>query len=668
MQQLGQTRYVSDPRQRTLTLKMCGAISLLSLCPLALVAGPVPGAAPHSPGLEAVPRLTSATLSTRFFDFGNDLVGFQRTQTAVVVTNTGNATLKMNPSLSGDPGYSIVAQQSCGTELDAGKSCDVVLRYVPTRPSYPGVQETTLNLNFGNAVHGVPDTVAIRGVSATLKPGTVTPTGNPQVALYTMTLPFPGRIQVRFGETKSYGLKTWFQSTEKDNGKVSVLVAGMRADSTYHMSAFFQLKNGVEGGDVDHTFTTGDIPPTLKMNLTATTTPGMAPQPGIELVNPLTGLAAVDLAGNIIWTYSSPAIGPDDSIDGAKMLPDGNILLVFAPLSNKPIGHPNLTSETNLVNEIQEINLAGQVVKSLTIQQLDAALKTAPSSCVECKGLQVDTFHHDVTPMPNGHWLLLTSTVEALGPGTKPALDMPKRPVLGDVIIDVDENMQPVWAWSEFNHLDPNRHPYEFPDWTHSNALLYSPDDGNIVLSIRHQNWIFKIDYNNGEGDGHVVWSLGEGGTLKLVGGVDPTDWPYAQHGPNFFSTNTSGVFELGLMDNGDDRLYPAKSTCTPQATLPFSCLYSTIPVFRIDEKAKTATFVFHQKLPANLYSTFGGNAEILGNGDYEYDLCGLTSFGSLVREVTPEKDPQTVWSLSLSGNYFYRAFRIPSLYPGIEW
>jgi arylsulfate sulfotransferase len=622
-----------------------------------------------SVSVKVSPTLTTASLSTLFFDFGNDLVGYKLIQNAVVVTNTGASTLTMDPTLSGDPSYSIVTKMtktSCGAQLGAGKSCDMMLRYVPIKASYPGAQNATLNLNFGNADPAVPQQVSITGVSALLKPGTVTPTNNPQVALYTMTLPFPGRMRVQFGPTTSYGFKTWYQSTDTNNSQVSVFVAGMEANTTYHMAADVQLSNGAAAADSDHTFATGELPPALHLNLTATTTG--TPQPGIEFTNPLTGLAAINLSGNIVWTYTSPAIGQATFVDGAKLLPNGDILLVFAPASNKPLGHPNLATESSIINEIREINLAGDTVKELSIADLNAELSAAPPSCVECQGLQVDTFHHDITPLPNGHWLVLTSTIEALGPGTKPELSMPKRPVLGDVIIDVDENLQPVWAWNEFNHLDPNRHPYMFPDWTHSNAVLYSPDDRNIILSIRHQNWVLKIDYDDGEGDGHIVWSLGEGGTLKLVGGTDPTDWQYAQHGPGFFSPNTSGVFDLGMMDNGDDRSYPAGSNCAPSGNLPASCLYSTIPVFRIDENAKTATLIFHQKLPGNLYNFFGGNTEQLANGDVEYDLCGLSSYGSLVREVTMEQTPQPVWSLSLKGGYFYRAFRIPSLYPGVQW
>ena len=34
-----------------------------------------------------------------------------------------------------------------------------------------------------------------------------------------------------------------------------------------------------------------------------------------------------------------------------------------------------------------------------------------------------------------------------------------------------------------------------FPDWTHSNAIIYSSDDGNFIVSIRHQSWLVKVNY-----------------------------------------------------------------------------------------------------------------------------------------------------------------------------
>ncbi|MEA2263451.1 MAG: arylsulfate sulfotransferase [Acidobacteriaceae bacterium] len=113
---------------------------------------------------------------------------------------------------------------------------------------------------------------------------------------------------------------------------------------------------------------------------------------------------------------------------------------------------------------------------------------------------------------------------------------------------------------------------------------------------MRHQNWILKLDYRDGQGSGNVVWRLGPGGDFALKNGTDPTDWFYAQHGPSFFSTNTSGVFSLGVMDNGNDRKLATAVVCG-QANGP-ACQYSTVPVLQVDEGAKIATLTSHQILP----------------------------------------------------------------------
>ncbi len=145
----------------------------------------------------------------------------------------------------------------------------------------------------------------------------------------------------------------------------------------------------------------------------------------------------------------------------------------------------------------------------------------------------MQSLHHDVEPLPNGHWLVLGNTTMQLSPTPRLLLPTFRRPhVLGDVVIDLDENMQPVWAWNEFNHLNPNHHPYLLPDWTHANAVLYSKDDGNILISMRHENMVYKVDYEDGKGTGAVIWRLGQGGNFTLKNGVDPTDWHYAQHLP----------------------------------------------------------------------------------------------------------------------------------------
>ncbi|MGB6691493.1 MAG: aryl-sulfate sulfotransferase [Terracidiphilus sp.] len=626
-----------------------------------LLVSPCPAALSASNTIPAAAATTSASLSTTFFDFGDDLVRNAIARTVVTVINTGTKPLIMAPDLSGNPSYAIRRDTSCGAELAAGRSCAMTVRYLPTVASAPKAQNALLKMHFANVASDTPEQVFITGMSGSLAAGIVTPTNNPQVALYTMTLPFPGKMTVEFGLTSSYGTRTWSQSTDTAGGQVGIFVAGMLQETTYHMAATVKFSNGMTAIDRDHSFTTGNVPADRDYPISVATAPGTTPQPGIELLNPITAVIVSNLNGIPLWTYLDPGSATNNSIYGVKMLPNSDFLMTIGELSQSVLAIP---PPADAFLEIREVNLGGDTVKEISINDLNAELATA--TCTECGNLTLLTFHHDVTPLPNGHWLVLANTSMILSSTSNPPLkNRPAETILGDVIVDLDENLQPVWAWNEFNHFDPNVHPLGLPDWTHTNAILYSPDDGNILVSIRNLNWIVKVDYANGGGDGHIIWHLGEGGDFKLIGGTDPTDWQYAQHGPSFASENTSGVFSLAVMDNGDDRLYPTGSTCAPQGDLPASCLYTTVPIFKIDETKMTATLIYHRILPKNIYSSWGGNTEVLANGNVEYDDCA-TLTGSHVYEVTPGADARTVWQLRLGG--LYRAFRIPSLYPGVQW
>ena len=199
----------------------------------------------------------------------------------------------------------------------------------------------------------------------------------------------------------------------------------------------------------------------------------------------------------------------------------------------------------------------------------------------------------------------------------------------------------------------------------HTNAVLYSPDDGNLIISMRHQNWLIKIDYANGTGAGVVLWKLGYQGDFALIEGTDPTDWFYAQHGPSFTSTNTTGKFSLVLFDNGNDRYFPSGQVHC--ATTGSSTCYSTVPLLDIDETARTATLRW--SLTAPFYSFFGGNAEVLKNGNVEYcETVGDAAGDGIIYEVTQQGIPQIVWQMHPTGIYTYRGQRIPSLYPGVQW
>jgi hypothetical protein len=421
------------------------------------------------------------------------------------------------------------------------------------------------------------------------------------------------------------------------------------------MRGVIQFADGTQFDDADQTFTTGALPANRVPTITTTTTAGMSPQSGVELLDLLNiggvpgklSVVVTDLNGDVLWGYDPGITGV---VPGPiKLLPNGHFLIDFA--APAPDG---------LNSVVQEVDLGGNIIWQMTAAQLNTAL--AAATCAGCNITVVGT-HHDFAILPNGHLIFIASTTQVVSGVT----------VTGDVLIDLDQNHNPVWLWNEFDHLDPTRRPYMYPDWTHTNAILYSSSDGNLIISIRHQNWLVKIDYANGAGTGDIIWHLGYEGDFALLnadGSTDSnaTDWFYAQHGPSFVTTNTSGQFSLILFDNGDDRgvAVIAGGTC---AVAGQPACYSTVPLLQLDETAKTATMVFNPTTPN--YSFFAGNAEVLKNGNAEYDEAASTALpanNAAIYEVTQTSPPQTVWQMQIAGQFAYRGFRMPSLYPGVQW
>lgn len=495
---------------------------------------------------------------------------------------------------------------------------------------------------------------------AVMAPGVVSATQNPLVAQYSLTVPRYATASVQFGPTTSYGLNTSALATPGSaGGTVNILVAGMRASTTYHMQAIVDFPSGATYYDVDQTFTTGTVPSNLVPQVTASQTGSIAPNPGIELLdlnNEATSsrfeAAAVDLQGNLIWYYNFPEV-QGLSPEPIKLLPNGDMLVVLGVGSSAPINGA-LPSDDGTINTIQEVDLAGDVISQLTVNELNKKLANAGFNLV-CQMM-----HHDILPLPNGHIIVLANTIKSFSNLTGYSGTVN---VLGDVLIDLDPNWNPVWTWSTFDHLNVNRHPMSFPDWTHANAVLYSPDDGDLILSIRNQNWIIKIDYDNGQGSGNIVWTLGEGGDFTLTNGTD-IDWFYAQHYPLIISPNSSGIFDMAVWDNGNDRIVDSAGDLCGTAG-QIAC-YSRPVIFEINETEMTATILWQDVL--SIFTPWGGSVESLANGDFEFDANSYAGIMGTLFEVTQEATPQPVWQLQINGQAPYRAFRIPSLYPGVQW
>lgn len=460
-------------------------------------------------------------------------------------------------------------------------------------------------------------------------------TANPLVAQYTIT-PLEMRVTawVEFGTDTTYGRQTSVSpATTGFREPINILVAGMKPNTIYHMRAHLDSLDGDSWVGPDETFRTPAIPSsagTLPGIVVTRPTPSLTPSSGVEVFN-LVGTSktlnalVTDIDGNIIWYYNP---GNGASPTPMKLMQNGHFIMN--------------------VGDLREIDLAGNIVRSITTAAINQSLQANGYA------FTISLFHHDVIVLPNGHWITLANT-------SKSFTDLPGYPgvtdVLGDALIDIDLNGNVAWAWSGFDHLDVNRHLMGLPDWTHSNAIIYTPD-GNLLLSMRHQSWILKIDYADGTGAGDILWRLGNDGDFTIAGG-DVSNWFYAQHYPNLESTDGS-LMTLSIVDNGDLRIEPGGGECT-------ATCYTRATIFQVDEATSLATLLW-QFLPG-FYSYWGGSIGTLGNGDVEFDLTTVaTTPASQVMEVTDTDSPQTVWQLNLTGANAYRAFRIPSLYPGVSW
>ena len=578
-------------------LAVSGAVSHVTSSPSSIVVQPVIGA--------VLPSNVPAGLSTQITIKG---AGFSPTSVVTAAgqalpttyissaelvaalpgtftTNTGNIPLSISmgdtnietapfdlpvlPSISTIlPSYVFTGMSTQVTIHGAGFSAHSVVaadgQILPT--TFVSPTQLSATLNSSNLSGTTQITVADDARSSmsfgigVLGNGTVTQTKNPQVAQYSIWLPEGATSAVEFGPDNFYGFITSTASPPPGGGIVSLLVAGMRSYMPYHMRARVTLPDGNVLADRDQLFMTGGPPTERVPSISVMSRPEFGIK-GVEMLNFIPGngmlsALATDLSGNVIWFYDT---GNEQSfVFPIHPLPNGNFLI-------------------GLEDRIREINLAGDTIREVTLDQVNADLAARGFNLFGVG------FHHDVIQLPNGHWVALVSENRTLtnllgipGPTT----------ILGDFVVDLDAELHPAWAWSSFDHLDINRHPLNFPDWTHSNALTYDPVDHNLMVSMRHQSWILKLDFQDGAGSGAILWKLGYQGDFSLYSG-DNSKWFYAQHNPTIVA-ESGGTLVLSIMDNGDDRVDDsAGDTCVDQSQSP---CYSRALIMDVDQAGMIAS------------------------------------------------------------------------------
>src|SRR5262249_49738275 len=312
----------------------------------------------------------------------------------------------------------------------------------------------------------------------------------------------------------------------------------------------------VDGGDTPAasgpgvTFRTEDVPPgKTAASSTSVLHPALLPGfDGILLQGPLySPPIATDLAGRLVW------FGPDDITLLTRPGSDGTFFGIVQPSAD-----PERIA-------VRRFDLVGMTVAETNVARVNEQLAALGRRTVTA-------FHHEARLLPDGKTLVLASVQRVLtdiqGPG-------PVN-VLGDMIIVLDGNPRVVWSWDAFDHLDPSRRailgetcntspgcpPHDTStdvnDWTHGNSVGRTPD-GNLLLSMRHQDWLIKIDYRDGAGLGAVLWRLGREGDFTYQSN-DAYPWFSHQHDAEYATGSASTIC---LFDNGNTRLValPAESS-----------------------------------------------------------------------------------------------------------
>lgn len=297
---------------------------------------------------------------------------------------------------------------------------------------------------------------------------------------------------------------------------------------------------------------------------------------------------------------------------------------------------------------IREFDLAGTVRRETNAARVNeqlAAMGMHP----------IVSFHHEVRALPDGGILTMGASERILtdvqGPGP---VD-----VLGDIILVLNSNLQVKWAWDTFDHLDNTRMatlgetctgatggcpPIQLAavanDWTHGNSLQLTPD-GNILYSARHQDLLYKIDYENGQGTGAIIWRLGKGGDFQFAS-ADPYPWFSHQHDANLDANGTLTVFDNGNVRNAAD----------PTAN-------SRGMAIQLDETNYIATPLVSQDLGD--YSMALGSAQSLPDGTYHFHL-GYIPVKNSTRIVAIDSKGNLIYDLHI-GELQYRSFRMTDLY-----
>ena len=491
--------------------------------------------------------------------------------------------------------------------------------------------EVNVETTFGGSIVDSGSTSYTADTRITANNAVISATANPLVALYSAP-PLPANnastsMYVQFSPDVSN--PTWRNTAPQpivSGQSTNFIVGGMLPNTTYLM------RDVLSDGTVSdtQTFTTGSLPTNLTF---PTFTVEQPPTPGTDPTDDMVfhagigggvNLLATDLAGNIDWYYD-PTTNPD--VYAPTLAPGGTVLMLSGAAPGQGAG-----------STVQEIDLMGDTLRQTNVNAVNAQLKAMGQ-------LPIINFNHEALRLPNGYTAVLAETHKTIDVNGTPTL------YTGADVVVLDQNFQVAWVWDSFQYLDTSRQGTggEPPtDWLHANSIALSPEDGNLLVSLRAQDWVLKINYDNGLGDGHIIWRLGAGGDFTVNSSL-PNPWFSHQHDARYINDNT-----ITLFDDGN----------TAQST---GDGHSSGQEWVLNEQTMTATLRVNADL--GNFSPALGAAQVLPNGNLDFTSGDLsTGSGSAGQSIEVSADGTPTYRLQMNGLIEYRSYFVNNLYQGTNF
>jgi hypothetical protein len=369
---------------------------------------------------------------------------------------------------------------------------------------------------------------------------------------------------------------------------------------------------------------------------------------------------------------------------------------------------------------LRQFDWAGNIVRETNIgivgQQLMAlgdpdgagcnTIPSPPPVGAACLGI----FNHEaIQTLPNGYTAALIDVEKIFKAGTQGDNSGLPVDIVGDLIVVLDQNWNVVWYWDAFDPRNGGNGYPQMPvsrtavlneqcgvgnsgclsqfllgpgvapkahDWLHGNCIYYWPHDGapapstapgDLLWSSRHQDWVLKIDYQDGAGTGNILWRMGPSGDFFFENNYnDPWPWFSHQHEAGIENGGT-GVFDV--LDNGNTRVSPPAESTGGVPGLGANCgpndCNSRGMALTFSETSMQVEPV--ESVNLGVYSSAMGSAQLLADGNYFFLAAIVVGGGHLNGydiqiQPTPGTDtgPQV---MNIQGPASYRSWQMVNLY-----